>query len=111
MWGILQPHLVTKNAGERPMQMTPKESLRTGEDEYGQGENRGPVRYTRHGLGLHAVAYSNQSPRWRLVQPCLWESGSYDTRLSRLDRSFGLGHVVQIVEEAGTGSKVVDSSR
>ena len=21
------------------------------------------------------VVYSNRSPRWRLVQPCLWESG------------------------------------
>ena len=29
-----------ENAGERPIQVARKGSLRTGEDEYGQGENR-----------------------------------------------------------------------
>jgi hypothetical protein len=40
------------------------------------------------------VVYSNQSPRWRLARPCVWESEigrPDDKRLRRLDRSLGLG--------------------
>ena len=64
-----RPHEFMEGSGTGELELTLSESKKAKED-----SNLHASSPSMRGRFLEVV-YSNQSPRWRLVQPCFWESG------------------------------------
>ena len=100
-----RPHEFAEGPGMGELELMLSESKEPEED-----FNSHALSPSTHGQFVE-VAYSNQSPRWRLVQSCLWGSGIGrwdDKSLCRLDRSLSLGTAVQIVEKVETSSNTLE---